>query len=797
MNTNLKRCLNLVAKRLLLLCALMTLGLGGWLLAGEEGIPLTQLRQVVPRYASRPSSLASRHGYHLVGTSHYRVRSRNRKRRVHRASNRRYVQSTPKPRVRKVAGLTIKVFDKRGHPVSNVSMKAVIDSSSGPDVTATKVTNANGNLVLEKVGPLPAAIELDSASPHWIIADDDSSEFLIKPTADSMYYETAKVRPAVLRLQVKGAAGAKLSTPALAPPPKDDDEAEFEDDVPQEVSALQNISDDQELEIPADNVEDDAVPIVLSKDLPGGSAESIVYNYDEDAENAEVTAPPAQLASVKSITINGGLGVLLTDDEIEAKGKEWQKPKDEKLVFDDEDGLNDGSEWWWYQKFGLAVKERSVLGNKDLHVTERIRLLAPEGGNISGIHVGSTVAELREQLGDPQVANAPAISSDQFAPKSSTIDSYLDDGLRFGHDGQNILWIDIARPTDMLLKGATSFAPNERTRVFIADFKPFSGDGPKLNMNSEASFKKYLNRLPSIELVDDKEDADLILSARVIGFTQKKKGVFGSTFAYEYDCDTTLQYDLQDVATGKYLAQNKTLTGHGGASFKDHVYKAILAAIGIRYLVGGKIGDYGPWVIAGGLLYDLKRSVQRAANRCPGISERQVFDQLTQEINNAVNYRAPITAVDYANGLLTLGIGTRDGVHLSTPDRPFEFEITAGDARLLDKTDEGDHADYYSAVVQEVHEDSCVCKLMHVKGNVSKESDEIPAVPAPEVVKALPDAATGVLSARAWTRFAPVEVISDEEIRQSDEEDKKQHDAYIAAHPATSQITQRVKKKRR
>jgi hypothetical protein len=538
------------------------------------------------------------------------------------------------------------------------------------------------------------------------------------------------------------------------------------------------------------------VPIFLSKDLPGGAAESIVYDYDEDAEDDTINAPTPRLASVKSVAINGGIGVLSTDDQVEkALGK---RPKDNpkknlNLIFDEKDGLTDGSEWWVYPKFGLAVKERPAQRDKDLHLTERIRLLAPGGGDISGIKVGSTVEELRAQLGDPQVADAPPIPADRFAPKTAHVDSYLDDGLRFGHDGQKVVWIDIARPTELLEKGTISFAPGERARVFVKEFKPWSGASPRLNMSSEEGFKNYLRRLPSIEVVDSPDDADLLLSARVTNFTFDKDQAFGSVIPYEYSCQTTLQYDLQDVATGKYIAQNKTVTGESKASFRKEIYEAIAAAVGLKVIVGGNLGDYGPWVIGGALIYDLKHKMQKAANRCPGISERQVFDNLTQQINGDVDYRAQVTDIDYRSGRITLDVGSRDGVHASTAGQPFEFEISAADVPLLDKSEDGRDADYYTAVVREVRDDSCVCELRHVKGTVKAGDAEIPSEPALDVVRTLPDPATGVLSARAWTRFAPVEVISDEDIKRSDELEAQKRTQWQAQPQAPVDVPKKPK----
>jgi hypothetical protein len=574
--------------------------------------------------------------------------------------------------------------------------------------------------------------------------------------------------------------------------------------------------------------------------LPGGKAESIISDYDEGAEEDTVTPAEPRLASVNSVMITGGIGVLSSDDEIEKLGKDWKKPKDQGLLINEEDGLTDGSEWWIYPKHGLAVKERSWL-KKDDHLTERIRLLTVQAGEISGIRVGSSVSELRERLGAPQVVNAQPLPSDRFAtdmmqavttsskedkkkekskkdknnspetlvpetavvqnvdavpsgiPNSPQIDSYLDDGLRFCHDGVKVLWIDVARPTELLKTGTTSFVQPNRTRVYVESFTGYNG-AVQLNMHNEASFKNYLRRLPSIELVNSRDDADLVIKARVTNFTQDKDQLFGSLIPYDYSCQTTLEYDLIDVATGKYIARDEKITGESKASFRKDIYIAITGGIVFSKLLGGDTGTPVVFLVAAGTIYHLKRQMQKAANRCPGISERQVFDRLTQDVNNAVDYKAQITAIDYAKGWLTLNVGSEDGISASATQRPFEFEVALGDAPLLDKSEDGRKADYYSAVVREVSAHSCVCELRHVEGGVKSSGYEIPSTPAPEIVKQLPDPTTGVLTARAWTRFAPVTVISDADIRRSDEYEEQKRKEREAQQKAAEEQARQNKK---
>jgi hypothetical protein len=606
-----------------------------------------------------------------------------------------------------------------------------------------------------------------------------------------MYYGTAHVQPAVVQVSVHAPAGSTVSSAALTPltdtgVKDEDDQEESPDEAAKEAADAKEIevavpeAQQAECQLPAENLEDEAVPIVVSKEVPGGTTESIIRSYDVTAEQETVNAPALQLASLRSVEIACGVSVLnRVEDVTKLLGK---RPRgDNNLI-----RMADGSEWWVYPNHGLAAKLRTLpVGGRNEQIVERIRLLGPSGGKVSGVGVGSSTADVYAALGTPQVKDDPSrIASDIYAPRGS-IDTYLDGGLRFCQADGKVLWIDIARSTAMLLQGSSTLEPRARARLFVRQFQGH----PRLNLQNQQSLEHYLSQLPSVQLVHSEDSADLILDARVTDFNENRGEFFGSLIPYEYSCKTTLQYSLWDVSKQKYIVQDQLLSSSARANFRNEIYKAIILGIIAHKLPGGA-GKYGPWVIAAATLYDLKRKMQKAANRCPGISERQVFSSLLNNINEAVDFIAPVSQIDYARGLVTINAGSEDGVYVGTPDKPFEFELSVADQPLIKRSEEGQSADYYTAVVQSVSAHACECELRHVDGKVKSDSYVIPSQPAPDMVKRLPDPQTQVLTARAWVNFPPVTVISDADIQKDDEEDQRRRQELPPAGSPPAQDSQ-------
>ncbi|HLJ56645.1 MAG TPA: hypothetical protein VKT77_16520, partial [Chthonomonadaceae bacterium] len=148
-------------------------------------------------------------------------------------------------------------------------------------------------------------------------------------------------------------------------------------------------------------------------------------------------------------------------------------------------------------------------------------------------------------------------------------------------------------------------------------------------------------------------------------------------------------------------------------------------------------------------LFNVRDNMARAARRCPIIAARRAYGQMVADIGKQSDFAFRVTSIDYAAGTLKLDAGTMDGVQVSTPEHPFQFEVCVGD-ESLPVHEQGLSADYYTAVVTETDAHTCTCQLRHRWRTVEKteETDEEEA--DPDALKHLPDPITGVVSARAW-----------------------------------------------
>ena len=103
-------------------------------------------------------------------------------------------------------------------------------------------------------------------------------------------------------------------------------------------------------------------------------------------------------------------------------------------------------------------------------LVERVRVFNARGGTLGGIAVGSSLDDVRRNLGAPQLENAPRTPSDTLSP-AGQIDSYLDGGLRICHSADRVLWMDVTRPDNLLEAGTTAFVPRSRRACFWPGFK--------------------------------------------------------------------------------------------------------------------------------------------------------------------------------------------------------------------------------------------------------------------------------------------------------------------------------------
>jgi hypothetical protein len=310
-----------------------------------------------------------------------------------------------------------------------------------------------------------------------------------------------------------------------------------------------------------------------------------------------------------------------------------------------------------------------------------------------------------------------------------------------------------------LLKGTTAFVPRGPARLYVRSFR--GNSNVHCNIRDINDFKHFLSQLPSVQLVDSEDDADLAIDASVASFTEDEKKLIG-IIPTKYACTTTLFYSLYDENTGQYIARNKVLTGSADVSVSKVTYLGLAGAI----LAYRKSPALGLGVLIATAVNAVHK-IRNAARICPPVSIRQAFNNLTQDISNAADFSARVTNIDYERGQVTLNIGSNMGVRPSTPDQPFEFRIALAGTPLGDaNASDGRHADFYDAVVRSVTPDSCVCEFQHVEGLIQGENGVIPSNPDKDMLEKLPDPSTGLISAQATVNFPAVNVFSDNDITQ-------------------------------
>ncbi len=285
--------------------------------------------------------------------------------------------------------------------------------------------------------------------------------------------------------------------------------------------------------------------------------------------------------------------------------------------------------------------------------------------------------------------------------------------------------------------------------------------------------------------MDSRDQADLVLKASVSGFDEDKEAhqddetgdasqltpeqkqarqeekEFWAGILVRYSCTTALTYTLTDASTGQPVVQDKEAKSTVTTDFRNETaIAALIATIGlaqkndvIKILTG--------LAIAGGV-EELRKSMRHAINRSPAISAKSAFNEMVQDINRASDYSVRVTGIDYLHNRLRLNVGTAQGVRVSTPDDPYEFQILVKGAPLS-SDDSPTHADYEPAVVVAADEQSCLCELHHVKRRVDKGRERNEDSPDLKTVQQLPDPTTGLVSARSWVLFPSLPVVPDSE----------------------------------
>ena len=710
--------------------------------------------------------------------------------------------------------LSVAFVNPKGQPVSGIQIAAIVHPGHGPDIhLGSLTTDTNGRILLHKIGKLPASVDLavaaapqGAASPtkeeaEWRFADFHATSILLasargvkvadreKKTPVLGFYQVASLRPVFsagfssrgavshrtvvysdqqrnpvvlerthVDLDVTAPSGSILTVPG---------QAEQTLPVPSTGHVL--------CHLPVEAVADGPLPLRVAMNLPGGEAESVVTSYATDPYLVNmVQAPPLQLVRLASVKIAQGADVFARREEVQrAFGKPGRIAKP-----------GDGSEVWIYPKQQIGLELRALPfkeGKDNPWIVERLRVYGQSGGTFCGLAVGAGSETLQQTLGTPQIVNDTRHQTMDSLGDAGTVSTYLDGGLRICQRSGKMLWWEIARPSPLLLSGTTAFVQRPRARLYVESFQGRAGSSFP---NMEA-LRRYLGQVHSVDLVGSRDQADLVLKAKVSGFDEDREAhsddeagdvsqltpeqkqarqeekEFWAGILVRYSCTTALTYTLTDALTGQAVVEDKEAKSTVTTDFRNETaIAALVATIGlaqkndvIKILTG--------ILIAGGV-EELRKSMRRAINRSPAISAKSAFNEMVQDINRVGDYSVRVTGIDYLHNRLRLNVGTAQGIRVSTSDDPYEFQILVKGAPLS-SDDSPTHADYETAVVVAADEQSCLCEMHHVKRRVDKGREKNEDSPDLKTVQQPPDPTTGLVSARAWVLFPSLPVVPDSE----------------------------------
>lgn len=679
------------------------------------------------------------------------------------------------PSAKAVQNLTIEVRNPRNESIAGLLVAAEIQGKDGTTKTRSLQTNSAGRVRIEGIGPLPGSAKLAFApgtnapdgKPEWVAASPYDTEILIRtpmgkkvallpqdeptwsspgivfasltlaalstaPSSRVAAYEAVYERPVVVQrnavdLELSGPPGASVFVAA-----------------PDTERLVGKVEDTGELrfQLATASFTEGVPPLRLVQEIQGGEREAVVAEYPHDpyaGVNRVGWPGELRLVRVREVRIARGLDVLASASDIrralgDPGGRGRPAASISKQV--------DGSEWWRYDAAGLWFKVRrgEIFGSnfKD-GIVERVRIVGQEGGGVAGIRAGDEWSAVERAFGVPE---------DRVTGSAS----YLDGGLVFGSSGDRVAWIETARPTELLEEGTTAFVRRPPIRVYVSSLR----SDARCQISTTDQFKRYLGQMGVVRIVTSEDDADYVLSAATT--FEDAKDEFLDVVPLKYRATTRLTYIIQDRLENRYIAQNETINGVSEASYKREAALGAVIILLIERYMKGDSGAKRLLEIALGVggIDALKKSMGRAIQRCPGISEQAAFNALSDQLYALADFKARVISIDYDRGLLTFNVGTADGVVIPrTGQQPTLFELSLG-RTSYPVQETGLSANYYAAEVVSAAEHTCVAQMKHVVRRIRKSREELEVKTVPEVARQIPDPTTGIVSGRIRVRFLPL-----------------------------------------
>jgi hypothetical protein len=439
--------------------------------------------------------------------------------------------------------------------------------------------------------------------------------------------------------------------------------------------------------------------ILVPKGLPGSTI--------------DVKVPDLKLANVMKLEVarlEGEDLSLLTDTDLERRFGKPRKAKADK----------DASEWWSYEKDGLAFKMRKVrIERRDKFVAERIRLTKPQSGAIGDIRVGTSGQAVNEAFGPAE--SAPGGADLGFL-------TYLDGAIAFHTKGSAIDMIEIRRPIGYIKQGIDLTPLPRRLRVYV--MTP-TDQTEKISAFAE-TVESLITQVPGMEVVKDPIDADYRIDIQVDDFTERKEKFLG-TVPSEYACDLRASITVAD-SDGRVARSEDgeeigrfTARGSGGASYEKDLQKGALAALGGGVLAELLIKDKETKRIAQAAIAaataaaatKMPSILNRAAERSREIAIRTVVSEVLTKLRRIAPQSIRISEIDYGQGIVTLAAGRDHGIRAGD-----EFELLNGSEPIGDSKATGLREERLVAVADFVEAGITRCKIVKITRFVTDKAEE-------------------------------------------------------------------------
>lgn len=767
-----------------------------------------------------PSAVPMRTGLrHAVTGSRIRVATaRASDRKVTAARDRGRVVVAKRPEKTRIAqNLTLAFIDPNGQPVPGLPVAVtVFTKGKGNPIEAT--TDTNGKVKIAKINPLPALVAIDikaktigtAGTPEWDmknpamacllfehpsgsrIAESSDEPYFVASTVWIARSATPKVKtltysvskPITLVRNVVDLTVADLPSGTTVSWPEADESGQKG-----VINTAAPVDGEPSLAIQLSTCSYDmgTVPLTFTKKTDIGIFEGVQtdYRHDPYSKDNTVGVPEFKLAAINSDALpdfamssfpesslafgrgcaNPGQtfdpdlekqelrGVILKNGiSVEEKYPEVKRREKDKALLE---ANQDGSQWWKAPKSGLWFRMRTKPGGRDGKagdsVVESVRIVSSLGGSIAGVRVGDDASVVRGTLGDGK-EDVRGIS-------------YMDGGLRFNLAGDKIESVDVSRPTILLTSGTTAFVPRKAVTVYVRSFEANGKWSRCPKIATVEAFKGYLSGSGAVQIVESEDKADYTLTCKASDFTEKKDNVL-NLVPLKYKCSMNLTYSLQDNTSGQTVFDNKMVN----AGFGHDYWKPVAAVLVVAGFVEAKShSDTAKWIeriLGVAFLKALHDCAKQAAERCPLLVEQAAYSKMMNDLYDTFDCKDRVTSVDYQNGIIRLNVGTEDGVRLGG-ERPSSFELLVDNKDAFPSKEEGTAADFYAAEVVGADAHSCVCKLKHIKRWIRQSTglppfkkafvgEMVQVTDGNDMVRCLPDPATGVVSARMKNRFLPL-----------------------------------------